>query len=108
MYVPLQIVCETRILEGQVDMSQKVRDTDLEKTQQVLQGAFTHGRQIIAPLTRRTFFMASPTMAAGLGFVVASGGAREARAQSAGGSAISSNFNGTDIPGVTGSGSRAF
>jgi hypothetical protein len=83
-------------------MSKKIRDTDLEAmTPQLLQGGLKHGRhggQIMASLTRRTFFMASPTVGAGLGFVATSG-AREARAQSAGGSTISSNFNGAAIPG---------
>jgi len=47
-------------------------------------------------LTRRSFFTASPAVGAGIGLVAMAGGAR---AQSTGSSSISSNFNGTPIPG---------
>ncbi len=47
-------------------------------------------------LTRRSFFTASPAVGAGIGLMASAGGAR---AQSTGSSSISSNFNGTPIPG---------
>lgn len=47
-------------------------------------------------LTRRSFFTASPAVGAGIGLLATAGGAR---AQSSGSSSISSNFNGTPIPG---------
>jgi hypothetical protein len=88
---------EENYLGGRADMSQKISQTELwEKTHQLRQG---HGGRIVAPLTRRTFFKASPAVGAGLGLLAAASGAREARAQSSGASAISSNFNGTAIPG---------
>lgn len=85
-------------------MSQRVRPADLrEKTQQLLQAALkqrSHGGQIIASLSRRTFLTASPTaVGAGLGFLAATAVTTSALAQSGGGSStISGNFNGTDIP----------
>jgi hypothetical protein len=86
-----------------VDMSNKVRNVESsEKTQQSLQGGPNQdgqGGEPKASLSRRMFLTASPTVGAGLGLVAATGGAREARAQQSGESAISSNFNGAAIPG---------
>jgi hypothetical protein len=83
-------------------MPQEVNDADVhEKTQQLLQGEIkqgTHGSQFVASLSRRTFLAASPTVGAGIGLLAVTGGAGKALAQSNGGSAISSNFNGTPIP----------
>jgi hypothetical protein len=85
-------------------MSQKVRHAEFrEKTQELLQGMLMHGRhggQIIASLTRRTFLRTSLTtsaVGAGVGLLAATGVARDALAQSGGGCAIRSNFNGTAI-----------
>lgn len=93
---------EEKYLEGRTDMSQKVHHAEFrEKTQQLLEGALKqgrHGGQIMASSTRRGFLTASPAVGAGLGLLAATSVPSKALAQSGGGCAISSNFNGTAIP----------
>jgi hypothetical protein len=55
--------------------------------------------KIVPASTRRSFLTTSGVAGAGLGLVVAAGAPKIARAQGGSGSAISSNFNGTAIPG---------
>jgi hypothetical protein len=66
------------------------QDTELQKK---MQEALDRGKA----LTRRNFFAASPAVGAGIGLLATAGGARAQ--QSTGNSSISSNFNGTPIPG---------
>jgi hypothetical protein len=88
-----------------VEVSQENHNAELlEKRQQLVQGTLQQGRrgrQIIESLTRRTFLGASPASAigAGVGLLAAAGLAGDALAQSSGGDSITSNFNGTPIPG---------
>lgn len=80
-------------------MSQRVGNAEFrQKTQQ--QEMAKQGRdagRIMAALTRRSF-LTTPTVGAGLGLLAAAGVPRSALAQSGGGCAISSNFNGAAIP----------
>lgn len=84
-------------------MSKNSRKSEFrENTQQLTQEALkqdSDAGQSVSALTRRSFFTTSRAVGAGLGLLAVTGAPREARAQTSGGSAISSNFNGTAIPG---------
>ena len=91
-------------------MSKNSRKSEFrENTQQLTQEALkqdSDAGQSVSALTRRSFFTTSHTVGAGLGLLAVTGAPREARAQTSGGSAISSNFKAQPFRGATGFGSR--
>jgi hypothetical protein len=99
-------MAEKNLFEGMEYMAQEVRlDKSRANAPQLLQGTDKQGRRggqiVLASLTRRTFLGASPVSAlgAGVGVLAAAGAARNALAQPGDGGSITSNFNGTPIPG---------